>query len=94
MKDFEKENIKIISSFNKRLILVVSFILSAVASAKEFVVPPMSTSAYADTEVTTNIAINTQVRGVSGDVDLEVNVLGVSEETMHLRSKVIQYEGD
>jgi hypothetical protein len=27
-------------------------------------------------------------------VDLEVNVLGVSEETMHLRSKVIQYEGD
>ena len=60
MKDFEKENIKIISSFNKRLILVVSFILSAVASAKEFVVQPMSTSSYADTEVTTNIAINTQ----------------------------------
>ena len=28
------------------------------------------------------------------DVDLEVNVLGVSEETMHLRSKVIQHEGD
>ena len=62
MKDFEKENIKIISSFNKRLILAFSFafILSAVASAKEFVVPPMSTSSYADTEVTTNIAINTQ----------------------------------
>lgn len=62
MKDFEKENIKIISSFNKRPILVFlfAFILSAVASAKEFVVPLMSTSSYADTEVTTNIAINTQ----------------------------------
>ena len=62
MKDFEKENIKIISSFNKRPILVFlfAFILSAVASAKEFVVPLMSTSPYADTEVTTNIAINTQ----------------------------------
>jgi len=62
MKDFEKENIKIMSSFNKRLILAFSFafILSAVASAKEFVVPPMSASSYADTEVTTNIAINTQ----------------------------------
>ena len=62
MKDFEKENIKIISSFNKRTILVFLFvfILSAVASAKEFVVPPMSTSLYVDTEVTTNIAINTQ----------------------------------
>ena len=62
MKDFEKENIKIISSFNKRTILVFLFvfILSAVASAKEFVVPLMSTSSYADTEVTTNIAINTQ----------------------------------
>ena len=62
MKDFEKENIKIISSFNKRLILVFlfAFILSAVASAKEFIVPPMSASSYADTEVTTNIAINTQ----------------------------------
>ena len=62
MKDFEKENIKIISSFNKRLILVFlfAFILSSVASAKEFVVPPMSASSYADTEVTTNIVINTQ----------------------------------
>ena len=62
MKDFEKENIKIISSFNKRTILVFLFvfILSAVASAKEFVVPPMLTSLYVDTEVTTNIAINTQ----------------------------------
>ena len=62
MKDFEKENIKIISSFNKRPILVFlfAFILSAVASAKEFVVPLMLTSSYADTEVTTNIAINTQ----------------------------------
>ena len=62
MKDFEKENIKIISSFNKRLILVFlfAFILSAVASAKEFIVPPMSASSYADTVVTTNIAINTQ----------------------------------
>ncbi len=38
--------------------------------------------------------VQTVVRGVSGDVDLEVNVLGVSEETMHLRSKVIQHEGD
>ena len=62
MRDIGKESIKIISSFNKRLFLVFSFafILSAVASAKEFVVPPMSTSSYADTEVTTNIAINTQ----------------------------------
>lgn len=38
--------------------------------------------------------VQTVVRGVNGDVDLEVNVLGVSEETMHLRSKVIQHEGD
>ena len=62
MRDIGKESIKVISSFNKRLFLVFSLalILSAVASAKEFVVPPMSTSSYADTEVTTNIAINTQ----------------------------------
>ena len=62
MRDIGKESIKVISSFNKRLFLVFSFafILSAVASAKEFVVPPMSTSSYADTEVTTNIAINAQ----------------------------------
>lgn len=62
MKDFEKENIKIISSFNKRPIWVFlfAFILSAVASAKEFVVPQMSTSPYADTEVTTNISFNAQ----------------------------------
>ena len=62
MRDIGKESIKVISSFNKRLFLVFSFafILSAVASAKEFVVPPMSVSSYADTEVTTNIAMNTQ----------------------------------
>ena len=60
MKEVGIWRVKIISSFNKRLILVVSFILSAVASAKEFLVPPMSISSYADTEVTTNIAINTQ----------------------------------
>ena len=60
MKEVGIWRVKIISSFNKRLILVVSFILSAVASAKEFLVPPMSTSSYADTEVTTNIAINAQ----------------------------------
>ena len=62
MRDIGKESVKIISFFKKRLILAFSFafILSAVASAKEFLVPPMSTSSYADTEVTTNIAINTQ----------------------------------
>ena len=44
MRDIGKENIKVISSVNKRQVLVFSFafILSAVASAKEFVVPPMS----------------------------------------------------
>ena len=60
MKEVGIWRVKIISSFNKRLILVVSFILSAVAAAKKFVVPSMSASSYADTEVTTNIAINAQ----------------------------------
>ena len=35
----------------------------------------------------------TVVQGVSGDVDIEVNVLGVSEENMHFKSKVIIEEG-
>lgn len=62
MRDLRKESIKFVSTLNRRLVLVflVAFILSAVASAKEFVVPPMSTSSYADTEVTTNVAINAQ----------------------------------
>lgn len=62
MRDLRKESIKFVSTLNRRLVLVFlfAFILSAVASAKEFVVPPMSTSSYADTEVTTNVAINAQ----------------------------------
>lgn len=62
MRDLRKENIKFVSTLNRRLVLVFlfAFILSAVASAKEFVVPPMSTSSYADTEVTTNISFNAQ----------------------------------
>jgi hypothetical protein len=30
------------------------------------------------------------VQGVNGMVDIEVSVLGVSEENMHFKSKVIQ----